>query len=423
MEGKEGTTPPPPPAFAAAISSVFGSDILLREILLRLDFPTYLVRAAAISKRWLRLASDPAFLDLFRARHPARLLGFYLTTRSFSRLEFVPAPPPHNPPELAAVLRRCGDFDLPLDDEQRSSLLGINGMYCHNGRLFFSTCYGDGKYAYGVYRPLHPERGIHVIPDPPKESRHDIIVGDFFARDEGGGELSSFWFRFACSSKGKATATLYMLRDHAWRMQTSAKTKIPGWPKSGQKLRSFHVIGDRVYLVVTTRYILVFDWTSSSFSTIEFPKGVDDGQTLLSRASDSDGLYLVNLIGLKLSIWRRMTDNNGSVGDWMLLDTICLRDMCADLRMPGCKKIKDDDGCNSVVTLKTAGHNAEFVFLEINACVFYLDVRSKALHKCCEVTDENVRWVRPFMMIWPPTFPAVTAWSAMRSMQGRTQVC
>ncbi|CAO2045509.1 unnamed protein product [Urochloa humidicola] len=224
MEAKEVT----PAASATAISLVFGSDDLLREVLLRLHFPTCLVRAAAVSKCWLRAASDPAFLRHFRARHPPRLLGFYLTTRSFSRLEFVPVP--HNPPELAAVLRRRGDFDLPLDADQRSSLLGIKGMYCHNDRLFFGTYYGDGKCAYGAYRPLHPERGIFVIPDPPERSRRDIVVvRDFFARDEGGDELSSFWFRFECSSKGKATATLYMLQDHAWRMQTSAKTKIPGW--------------------------------------------------------------------------------------------------------------------------------------------------------------------------------------------------
>ncbi|GJN20976.1 hypothetical protein PR202_gb08419 [Eleusine coracana subsp. coracana] len=37
------------------------------EILLRLDSPTWLVRAAAVCRRWLRRASDPAFLRRFRA--------------------------------------------------------------------------------------------------------------------------------------------------------------------------------------------------------------------------------------------------------------------------------------------------------------------------------------------------------------------
>jgi len=51
-----------PTQAAGAISSVLGNGDLLREILLRLDLPTCLVSAAAVSKWWLRQASDPAFL-------------------------------------------------------------------------------------------------------------------------------------------------------------------------------------------------------------------------------------------------------------------------------------------------------------------------------------------------------------------------
>jgi hypothetical protein len=49
-------------ASAAAISLVLGDDNLLGEILLRLGFPTDLVRAAAVCRRWLRASSDPVFL-------------------------------------------------------------------------------------------------------------------------------------------------------------------------------------------------------------------------------------------------------------------------------------------------------------------------------------------------------------------------
>ncbi|CAN6237912.1 unnamed protein product [Urochloa humidicola] len=110
MESKrkstEHTTSPPPPASASASMSVLGNDDLLREILLRLGYPTYLARVAAVCRRWLRHASDPGFLRRFHEVHvhPPHLLGFYIVTYCngpFPR--FVPLP---QPPELAAVIRR-----------------------------------------------------------------------------------------------------------------------------------------------------------------------------------------------------------------------------------------------------------------------------------------------------------------------------
>ncbi|CAO2038640.1 unnamed protein product [Urochloa humidicola] len=82
--------PPPEAASPAAISAVFGSGDLLREILLRLDSPTYLVRAAAVSRHWIEHASCPAFLRRFRARHPPGLLGLYLSASTYPRVRFVP---------------------------------------------------------------------------------------------------------------------------------------------------------------------------------------------------------------------------------------------------------------------------------------------------------------------------------------------
>ncbi|XP_066325708.1 uncharacterized protein [Miscanthus floridulus] len=91
------------------MAEVLGNGDLLHEILLPLGFPTCLVRAAAVCRRWLRLASDPAFVRRFRKLHPPHPLGFYLVTycdRPFPR--FVPLP---QHPELAAVIHR-GSFGL-----------------------------------------------------------------------------------------------------------------------------------------------------------------------------------------------------------------------------------------------------------------------------------------------------------------------
>ncbi|TVU32421.1 hypothetical protein EJB05_24152, partial [Eragrostis curvula] len=382
-------------ATSAAVLLVLSDGYLLREILLRLDFPTCLVRAAAVSKQWLRVASDPAFLRRFRDLHPPRLLGFYLNTSSFRRLEFVPMLP--QPPELAAVLRR-GRFSLDAyensfsssldadDDEGGSSKRGINGMDCRNGRLFFGL-YCDGTFTYGVHSPLHPARGVATVPQVPchiEPDRRNGVVRHVLSRQVGDG-LSYFWFSFLCTERGKATAHFYTLQDGAsWHMNTRVKLKIPGWSQSKQALRSFLSVDDKIFVVATVKYVLVFDSTSSTFSTINFPdEMVFDGVEILLSQSNDAGFYLVHLKGLELSIWL-YREINGSMGNWLLLDSICLRGMCADLQNSDCEA---EDG--SIVHLAAVGDNAEFVFLNTDACVFYLDFRSRLLHKVYEITETD----------------------------------
>lgn len=93
---------------AAAVSNVLDDDNLLMEIVVRVCFPTTLVRAALVCKRWYHHASDREFLRRFRKRHPPRLLGFYINGGFLSGFcgtpRFVPLQP--QPPELTAIVRR-----------------------------------------------------------------------------------------------------------------------------------------------------------------------------------------------------------------------------------------------------------------------------------------------------------------------------
>ncbi|TVU00690.1 hypothetical protein EJB05_53872, partial [Eragrostis curvula] len=93
-DSMELVAPPPPspssPVSPDSVSLVLGNDDLLRDILLRVGFPTTLVRAALVSKRWLRHAADPAFLSRFHECHPPRLLGFYIHEYLLADLRFLP---------------------------------------------------------------------------------------------------------------------------------------------------------------------------------------------------------------------------------------------------------------------------------------------------------------------------------------------
>ncbi|XP_062223482.1 uncharacterized protein LOC133922254 [Phragmites australis] len=113
MEGSDQALPPPSLPPPTAISLVLNDRDLLGEILLRLAFPAYLVRAALACKLLLRVASDPAFLRSFRDREPPRLLGFYANTFGLVTLGLAPEFwPVRHPPELASAVRRAASvFD------------------------------------------------------------------------------------------------------------------------------------------------------------------------------------------------------------------------------------------------------------------------------------------------------------------------
>ncbi|KAK3156674.1 hypothetical protein QOZ80_2AG0110360 [Eleusine coracana subsp. coracana] len=123
MSAETSYSPPAP-------NKVLGNDDLVGEILSRVDSPTTLVRAAAVSKLWLRVASDRAFLRRFRARHPPRLLGFYVTGDWMPRPEFVPT---NTEVISAASLRRAAGSVLHAFPEFSSP-----GVWdSRNGRVLF----------------------------------------------------------------------------------------------------------------------------------------------------------------------------------------------------------------------------------------------------------------------------------------------
>jgi hypothetical protein len=197
------------------------------------------------------------------------------------------------------------------------------------------------------------------------------------------------------SSPSEIVAHVYALQAGVWCAHASATTQN----KYILYGLTAVLVDNKIYIAGQSRLILVLDLTASSFSTIRLPGGVEyDGRyAALSRADDCSGVYLVHSNDLhELGIWLHDGDN------WLLVDTIDLPDMYTDLVM------SDDtlDTCVDVRILHVAD-NAEFMFLEMGQWVFHLDVESTTLRKVYEMDDERfLGRVYPFMMVWPPTFPA-----------------
>ncbi|KAL6640135.1 hypothetical protein ACP70R_021984 [Stipagrostis hirtigluma subsp. patula] len=232
---------------AAAISSVLGDDDLLGEILLRLALPTDLVRAA----------SHPAFLRRFRALHPPRLLGFYLTAWLIHDerwlVDFTPMLP--QSPELAAVLSR-GSFSL--DAYVGSSLTHL--MVCRNGQVLVSLHRG-GYHTHAVHSPLHPARGLAILPALPTkktDKQHPFHIFHEVLCREGRDGLSYFFFSLDYIGEDQATAHVYELQDDIWRLHGTATTHVSmASHKMILEMPRILLVDDRIYVVLTVNCILV----------------------------------------------------------------------------------------------------------------------------------------------------------------------
>ncbi|XP_037416930.1 uncharacterized protein LOC119280028 [Triticum dicoccoides] len=390
MDGKrlrQSATPADP------VSKVLGHDNLLIEILLLIGYPTTLVRAALVCKRWFCHASDPAFLCRFRKLHPPRLLGFYVDTGRFcNSSRFVPMLP--HPPEFNAIIRSASSILDVCSSTHKNKII----MDSSNGNVFMNTFMnyiGDPGSKNIVLSPLCPERDIVVIPPYP---RHKLQDGYFYTFSqlflkERGNDLSYFYVWMESSKeRTKSTVHMYMLQDGVWCVHASATTQLPCLPQELNPL----LVGNKIYMAATPSEILVLDLTALSFSTFQLPQGlvISDRRTMLSRSDDDSGVYLIHLNEFQLRIWLHTGEN------CLLMDTICLREMCAKWWVP--------DHTHEV-SMKHVGRNAEFVFLEMGPCLLYLGIKCRTLCKVYERTNE-IPWlgfIHPYMMIWPPTFPVL----------------
>ncbi|VAH25429.1 unnamed protein product [Triticum turgidum subsp. durum] len=405
--GKMQTHSQSPPLQAAdSVSRVLDDDDLLIEIIVRLGLPTTLIRAILVCKRWFFIVSDKAFLRRFRSLHPPRLLGFYVSTRSTDELSpvllrprFVPMLP--QPLELATAVRLAENYSLEAYDEELACV-----CECQNDTILLHG-FQDKSILFGVHWPLCPERGVVAPPITPYEEFDGTAAtcAHFLLKEEGDGKnLTFIWFSIGYLIEGKDysikyKAHIYMLQDGLWYWRSSAAAVLPSPRPDPHPLLS----GNKIYMEHSTS-IAALNLTTSNFSTIPLPEGMERyvcEDMMLSRANDS-GVYLVHLEKLQLRIWLHTGGNSGGMRNWLLLDTICLREMLAALGMA------DNEQPTLLDTFQT-GNNLQFVFFKIGQSALHLDIKRRELRKVYEVTedDRTLERIYPFMMTWPPTFPVL----------------
>ncbi|KAF6993438.1 hypothetical protein CFC21_010330 [Triticum aestivum] len=400
-----------PTSMPAAVSKVLEDDDLLREIIVRVGFPTTLVRASLVCKRWYHHISDRRFLRRFRERHPPRLLGFcHVPEDECSQLScprFVPISP--QPPELAAMVSRVASYSFGVDGDEWI-------RECRRGSVLTGR-YEGLLWRHRVHHPLCSGRDMDILPPLPsvQKSRYHMFT-TILSKEDGAGGLSYMYMLVEGVDENKVfRVRVYMLQRGVWCMHTSSITHIP-LPLLPRKVV---LVDDKIYIADKfSDDIIVLDLPASSFSKISVPQGVQYHHytTILSRADDASGVYLthVHVKELQLCIWLHKGHN------WLLVDTICLRQMWANLRMLD-HTVEDEDV--DFHFLSHVGDNAEFVFLEMSNCTLHLDVTSRTLRKVDGTPLKNGHFVdvHPFMMIWPPKFPLLKDATARTTCEGGYQ--
>jgi hypothetical protein len=252
---------------------------------------------------------------------------------------------PH-PPELASIIRRVSSSIGTYQSDATSSRV----IYCRNGSVLTASYHArEHRSILGVYNLMRPERGMVdvVIPKLPcHEFQHTFSESQVICKEEEG-NLSYFCVSILYAMKVSPTMLIYKLQDGAWCMHNLPIEQLPH-PWSG--LKSV-LVDNKIYMKAQLSGFIILDLLTSSFSTIGVPQGVEYNyyNTILSRADAAASVYLVHVKQLLLCIWLYNTD------DWLLVDTICLRDMCASLTMID---------CNASFRLNLVGDNAEFVLLD-----------------------------------------------------------
>uniref|UniRef100_K3YTD5 F-box protein AT5G49610-like beta-propeller domain-containing protein n=1 Tax=Setaria italica TaxID=4555 RepID=K3YTD5_SETIT len=366
----------PAAAVPAAVASVLGNDVLLAEILLRLDLPTWLVRAALVSRRWFRGASDPAFLRHFRALHPPRVLALHANAVGFGRGETRCLPVPQ-PPGLAAAApsRRCA---------ARNSATAATAACCllNNGR-------------------------DEPIPQPPRSNPGSLLrdkrgtcEGSLLRLLENDADSTSCLFLNLRYNDEELAAEFSLLQSGVWGVARSTVTELP------QRIFDTMVahkllVGRKFYMTTALGYILGLDLVTASFFTVQLPADIWNSTSFRLSRPQQSGLYLIDAKGFQLQVCR-----GDGMGQWALVDTISVPKVCGHLNV---RRWVPDDAQTAPVSVLAAGENAEFVFLELVASgiVCCIQLSNRAVERVGVGLRMTEDFIRPLTMVWPPVFPVL----------------
>ncbi|EMS50739.1 hypothetical protein TRIUR3_06143 [Triticum urartu] len=389
--------PPPPAAKPPSIPSTtalataadgtttissLGQDQLL-DIFLRLPNLPDLVRAALTCRPWLcAVRSSPSFRRLFRALHPAPLLGIFLKVDDDTAPSF--APLRRSDPVVTAALRR-GDFfltSLPLDDAWTVT-------DCRDGYvLLWNTLW-----AVAVVNPMTWAVDVISFPDDVADgslSDFGFLGFHLLTSDE---NPRSFRVVCLCADVSRVRAAVFSSDTRGWAvhpwveiggensLKYGAGTMVDGsvyWP--------FYAEG-RIIKINTASSVDLPSHTTIDYWQDDFIVGdTKDGELCIVRASDD----------FRLHVWIRSVGGDG-IGIWVRQNMLSLgaeidrvtRGLEGQVRV-----VQVRSGCVyfSMTRMTNAGTQRTWFF--------YLSLETMEIELLIHGTFDDCAF--PYHMAWPP---------------------
>jgi hypothetical protein len=272
---------------------------------------------------------------------------------------------------------------------------------CRNGSVIIHWYDRERNNFARVHNPLYPQRGLTILPSLPRRGRNKYCIIRQALSQQDGDAMSYFYLHAESvmyAQESKFSVQVYMLQDGCWHEMFHI-FDMSQLPTPRFELKSV-LIDNKIYLPAVLGNIIILDLMASSVSTIQLPPGVfryQSGTTMLSRADDVSGLYLIHAKEFHLYIWLHKGDS------WTLEDTISLREMRNDLKKSGCAIEYE----HTPLLMRQVVDYGDFLFLKMGGCTLQLDIKCRTLRKVYETKDGYLGDIRPFMMIWPPRFPAL----------------
>ncbi|CAN6181449.1 unnamed protein product [Urochloa humidicola] len=341
--------PPAPPELV---------DELLGEILLRIppEEPAHLVRAALVSKPWLRVVSDPAFRRGYRERHRRPpLLGFV-----------------HNQFDKGSIPRFVSTIASPCS----SPALGCSTWWALDSRHGRVLIHRFGPFDLVVWDPITGDQQHLPLPHYP----HAYCTGAVLCAKAGCDHLDCTGGPFVVvfvgsdDEEGGTWASVYSSETPGWSARVtadfSASTAVD--LHSYIEMKPSVLIGNALYFTLELgKATLKYDLAGQSLTVVDAPEIDGEMLTGIFMAAEDGGLGFASIEGDDLHLWSWTGD--GNTAGWKLGRIIQLQSLLPD---------RNPKFSHEVVGF---AEGTDIVFVETpEAGVFTLDLKSEQARKVGE---------------------------------------
>ncbi|TVU00123.1 hypothetical protein EJB05_54433, partial [Eragrostis curvula] len=228
----------------------------------------------------------------------------------------------------------------------------------------------------------------------PPSPRMNCGSRDFYFFPEDGREDGAIAVE-ALSSGRNFIAEVSTLQSGVWSARAVAEIEL--LDPSGYVTDILPPVSGKVYMRTSTDCLLELNLVTMNISVLQLPDRVRTGGNFKLSCRQDLGLFLIHAEGALFTVWHNEKGSNGKC-NWKLVD--------------GPVRVHEAWNRGKDVEVLGADVNHEYVFLALKDPLVLISVhmtrRTEKVYDNMEFHYMDSVKISPFMMIWPPIFPALS---------------